>query len=95
MVALRSSWIDCCCNPQHYGLVRVAQRCCDTLRCASSGPRSPCLLSPSFVCVKYDYPDQARLPRSLLRHESPAQPVLMLTEYHSEALAVRAYAHRA
>ena len=97
MVSLRSLWIDCCCNPQHCGLVRVAQRCCDTLRIRWPAEPVPSLheCRPGFACVEYDYPDQARLRAiPLLRHEFPSLPVLMLTEYHSEALAVWAYRHR-
>ena len=41
------------------------------------------------MCVEYDYPDQSRLRTiPLVRRALPALPGLMLTEYHSEALAV-------
>lgn len=97
MVSRRALWLDCCCGPQRNGLSRIAERCIDA-RCV----RWPAELlpaiseyEPGFACVEYDYPDPVRLRAiPLLRRDFPTLPVLMLTEYHSEGLAVWAYRHR-
>jgi len=44
------------------------------------------------ACLDFDYPDSTRLQLvSLLRREVPTLPLLMFTEYHSEALAIWAF----
>jgi len=97
MGTLRTVWIDFCRVPHRHGLCLDAQRDCNVLRvttpeaipAAVRGHRAQC------ICIEYDYPDQARLSAvPLVRHEFPALPLLMLTEFHSEALAVWAFRSR-
>ncbi|HKZ09845.1 MAG TPA: DNA-binding response regulator [Rhodanobacteraceae bacterium] len=97
MTTLRAVWIDFCRMPHRHGLFLDAQRHCDVLRVtipeailsAIRGHRA------QVICIEYDYPDQIRLRAvTLVRREFPALPVLMFTEYHSEALAIWAYRSR-
>lgn len=97
MGTLRAVWIDFCRVPRRHGLFLDAQRGCNILRVtlpeavptAIRGHRAQC------VCIEYDYPDLAHLRAvPLVRREFPALPVLMLTEFHSEALAVWAFRSR-
>lgn len=47
---------------------------------------------PQLACIEFDYPDQARLRAvPFLMRTFPALPLLMFTEYHSEALALWAF----
>lgn len=97
MAAPRVLWLDYCCAPQRHSLFRVAQACSDARRITWPAELQLTVhaFEPHTVCVEYDYPDQARLRAiPLVRRAFPALPVLMLTEYHSEALAVWAYRHR-
>jgi AraC-like DNA-binding protein len=94
---MRALWLDCCCSPQRLDLFRVADRLVDVHRISWPGEVLPAIRQrgPRFVCVEYDYPDQTRLRAiPLVRRNFPALPVLMLTEYHSEALSVWALRHR-
>lgn len=97
MTTPRLLWFDYCCAPPRHNLFHVAQDCSDARRI--SGPADLLAMvhafGPNAVCIEYDYPDQTRLRAiPLLRRALPVLPVLMLTEYHSEALAVWAYRHR-
>jgi len=97
MAAPRLLWLDYCCAPQRNGLFHVAQSCGDAQRISGPADVLPAAhaFEPNAVCVEYDYPDGARLRAiPLVRRAFPALPVLVLTEYHSEALAVWAYRHR-
>ena len=49
-------------------------------------------VAPQILCFEYDYPDLKGL-RTLqkTKHQFPSLPVLMVTEYHSESLAVWAF----
>ena len=93
----RGIWIDFCRMPNRGGLFRNAQHDCDVLRVTlpEAIPAAVRGHRPHFICIEYDYPDQARL-RSVpwVRREFPALPLLMLTEFHSEALAVWALRSR-
>ncbi|WHZ19891.1 MAG: hypothetical protein OJF55_002040 [Rhodanobacteraceae bacterium] len=97
MATLRAVWIDFCRVPNQHGLYVDAQRDCDVLRVtlpevipsAIQGHRA------QFVCIEYDYPDRTRLRAvPLVKREFPALPLLMLTEFHSEALAIWAFRSR-
>ncbi len=97
MATLRAAWIDFCRLPNRHRLYLDAQRDCDVLRVtlpeailsAVRGHRA------QFICIEYDYPDQARLRAvPLVRREFPTLPLLMLTEFHSEALAIWAFRSR-
>ncbi|MEO7072208.1 MAG: helix-turn-helix domain-containing protein [Rhodanobacter sp.] len=97
MVAARVLWLDYCCASQRQGLFQVAHACSDAHRITWPAQVLSTVhaFAPNAVCIEYDYPDQARLRAiPLVRRAYPALPVLMLTEYHSEALAVWAYRHR-
>lgn len=76
---------------------RIAEGCCDT-RCLTWPEEVVSAVQewrPNFVFVEYDYPDRVRLRTiPLLRRHFPELPVLMLTVYHSEALATWALRHR-
>ena len=93
----RAVWIDLRCVPQQRGLSHEAQahsaiaRVTQLAEIASAIARG----RPHFACIEYDYPDGARLAAvPLLRREFPSLPVLMFTEYHTEALAVWAFRNR-
>lgn len=97
MATPRAVWIDFCRVPHQPGLLLDAHHDCDFLRvtipeaipAAVRGHRA------QFACIEYDYPDRVRL-RAVpwVRREFPALPLLMLTEFHSEALAVWAFRSR-
>jgi AraC-like DNA-binding protein len=93
----RAVWIDFCRVPHQHGLFLGAQRDCAVLRVTQPGaiPSAVHGHRPHFICIEYDYPDQARL-RFVpwVRREFPVLPLLMLTEFHSEALAVWAFRSR-
>lgn len=97
MAAPRVLWLDYCCAPQRHSLFQVAQARSDARRITWPAEVLSTVhaFAPNAVCIEYDYPDQTRLRAiPLVRRTFPALPVLMLTEYHSEALAVWAYRHR-
>jgi len=49
-------------------------------------------LRPKLACIEFDYPDQIRLQAiPVVARAFPELPLLMFTEYHSEALAVWAF----
>lgn len=93
----RAVWIDLCCLPQPQGLWQAAATRCEVRRVTRPDdvPGAIAAQRPHFACVEYDYPDRHRLRAvSLLRRELPSLPLLMLTEYHSEALAIWAFRSR-
>ncbi|MBS0315879.1 MAG: helix-turn-helix domain-containing protein [Proteobacteria bacterium] len=95
--ARRAVWIDLRCMPEQRGLLPDARPHCEPLRITqlTEIPRAVAAHRPQFVCIEYDYPDRARLAAvPLVRREFPALPVLMFTEYHSEALAMWAFRSR-
>lgn len=97
MGAPRAVWIDFCCAPQPQGLLRAAASCCDIRRVTRLDEVEPAIAQQRahFACVEYDYPDRRRLGVvPLLRRAFSALPLLMLTEYHSEALAIWAFRSR-
>lgn len=97
MITPRALWLDCCCIPRPYSLCRIAERCCETLCLAWPAELLSAVqeCQPNFVFVEYDYPDRLRLRAiPLLRRHFPGLPLLMLTEYHSEALGIWALRHR-
>ncbi|HEX7323979.1 MAG TPA: helix-turn-helix domain-containing protein [Rhodanobacteraceae bacterium] len=97
MPTLRTVWIDLCRVASVPGLYQDAQRCCSALRVTAPEAISPAIRGhrAECICVEYDYPDRTRLRLlSLLRREFPTLPLLMLTEFHSEALAIWAFRSR-
>lgn len=97
MAAPRVVWIDFCCTPQPHQPLRVVEPRCDVRRIRRLEDIRAAVVAhrPHFACVEYDYPDRGRLHAvPLLRREFPALPLLMLTEFHSEALAIWAFRSR-
>lgn len=97
MATFRAVWIDFCRMPHAHDLFLDAQADCDIVRVTMTEaiPSAVRGHRPHFICVEYDYPDQARLRAVLLvRREFPTLPVLMLTDFHSEALALWAFRSR-
>lgn len=97
MGILRAIWVDFCRIPQPQGLILAARHHGDVLRVTMPEAISSAIRGhrAQFISVEYDYPDLAHLLTvPLVRHEFPALPVLMLTEYHSEALSIWAYRSR-
>lgn len=90
----RILWVDLMCLPHQQQLssavarwhrVRVIDRVEDI---AGSIPG----FRPHLACMEFDYPDAARL-RALsdTRRRFPTLPIVMFTQFHSEALAVWAF----
>ena len=97
MSAPRVLWIDFCSVPYQHSRFLDAQHSCDVLRVTTTDAISSAVRGhrPHCLCIEYDYPDRARLRAvPLVRGEFPALPVLMLTEFHSEALALWAFRSR-
>src|SRR6185437_196990 len=97
MATPRAVWIDFCRMPHAHDLFVDAQADCDILRITMTEAIASAVHrhQPHFICIEYDYPDQARLRAvPLMRHQFPTLPLLMLTEFHSEALAVWAFRSR-
>lgn len=95
--AARVVWIDLRCVPQQRGLALDAQAHVELVCITQLADvaRTIARARPHFACVEYDYPDGARLAAvPLLRRDFPQLPLLMFTEYHTEALAVWAFRHR-
>lgn len=94
MAAHPALWLDCCSLSHPNRLSQTATCSDDFLRVAQPGAIWPVVQAhrPPFVCVEFDFPDRARLRIvTLLRRAFPSLPLLMLTEYHSEALAIWAF----
>ncbi len=94
MRAVRILWVDLCVQPVPHGPCRLVPAQHDVIRI----DRTRCPLEavrrfrPAFACIEFDYPDKACLRVvEALRQAVPRLPVLVLTEYHSEALAVWAF----
>lgn len=97
MVTPRAVWLDLRCIPQQCGLCPDAKPYCDALRISRIEEIHGTVAEhrPQFFCIEYDYPDQGRLRAvPLVRRGFPELPVLMFTEYHSEALAMWAFRSR-
>jgi AraC-like DNA-binding protein/CheY-like chemotaxis protein len=97
MATSRAVWIDFCRMPHAHGLFVDAQADCDIVRITMTEAIASAVRGhrPHFICIEYDYPDQTRLRAvPLTRRQFPALPLLMLTEFHSEALAVWAFRSR-
>lgn len=93
----RALWVDFCRIPGQRSLFLEAQRHCDIKRVTAPEAIDPVIAEcrPQFLCIEFDYPDQRRLhvvPQMTRRY--PALPVLMVTDFHSEALAVWAFRSR-
>lgn len=97
MGTARLLWIDLCHRPQPDGLIRALPGDCAAMRVVRVDAIRAAVDAhdPRFLCIEYDYPDRARLQAiHLVRRAFPSLPVLMFTQYHSEALAVWALRSR-
>jgi AraC-like DNA-binding protein len=90
----RLLWVDLCTNPGSPRLPRklvpgfVVCILSDLLNIGAAARQC----NPDIACIEFDYPDLARLRAvRLLKRVLPDLPLLMFTEYHSEALAVWAF----
>lgn len=94
MTTHRAVWFDFCCLPHPWGPFREVPPGTDFVRVTTAARIHAAVREhrPHFACIEFDYPDAARL-RSVtcIRHAYPALPLVMLTEYHSEALAIWAF----
>lgn len=94
---VRALWIDLRCQPQPRSLLDDAAPHGDWLRVTRLADLNGAVARQraQFACLEFDYPDRTRLAAvPLLRREFPALPLLMFTEYHTEALAVWAFRSR-
>lgn len=94
MRAVRILWVDLCVQPPSHNPYRLVP----AHHLVSRIDRTLCPIEavnrfrPAFAYVEFDYPDKACLRVvEALRHTFSELPVLVLTEYHSEALAVWAF----
>lgn len=94
MAAVRLLWMDLC-RPSLAGKLfdsvpaRHQTVMVDKFESAAAAIHQ---LRPQLACIEFDYPDETRLQNvSLFRTTFPTLPLLMFTEYHSEALAVWAF----
>ncbi|WHZ18940.1 MAG: hypothetical protein OJF55_001089 [Rhodanobacteraceae bacterium] len=94
MAAIRILWFDLRRRHDEPGLADLVSGKHALIRFESAGAISSAIgnAHPHVVCVEFDYPDEARLAvvPAIVR-ELAGLPLLMFTEYHSEALAVRAF----
>ena len=90
----RAVWIDLRCQPDARSLWPDAAPHADWVRVTRLADLGGAVARqrPQFACLEFDYPDRTRLAAvPLLRREFPALPLLMFTEYHTEALAIWAF----
>lgn len=93
----RAVWIDLCCVARKRRMWREAQAQCNVACVTRMADVARVIAAerPHFVAVEYDYPDRARLAAvPLVRREFPTLPLLMFTEFHTEALALWAFRSR-
>jgi len=94
MDAFRLLWVDLCSQSPAHGLFQLVPTKHDAVRVNRLG----CIVDavhqvrPGLACIEFDYPDVTRLQAiSMLKGTFPELPLLMFTEYHSEALAAWAF----
>ena len=90
----RAVWIDLRCQPDPRSLWPDAAPHADWVRVTRLADLGGAVARqrPQFACLEFYYPDRTRLAAvPLLRREFPALPLLMFTEYHTEALAIWAF----
>lgn len=94
MPAAHILWIDLRCYQEAPGLVADLPNMYTVTRaaCAEAVSDAIRVAHPTVVCVEFDYPDEVRLAVvERVRRQFAELPLLMFTEYHSEALAVRVF----
>ena len=90
----RLLWIDLCSQSPVDGLFEFVPARHETVRVDGFASVAGAIQQyhPQLACIEFDYPDQTRLQVvPMLRRMAPELPLLMFTEYHSEALAVWAF----
>lgn len=90
----RVLWIDLCVLPAREALYGCAAGVHHLIQVSDVAvvARAIRQFAPASVCVEFDYPDAHRLQVvTRIRRTSPALPLLMFTEYHSEALGLWAF----
>jgi AraC-like DNA-binding protein len=94
MGAVRILWIDLCSQPSGRELFKTLPDEHDALWVDrfENIARVIHQFRPELACVEFDYPDKVSL-RAVpkIKQTCPTVPLLMFTEYHSEALAVWAF----
>jgi len=94
MSAIRLLWIDLCIQSPEHGLFQLVPTKHNAVRIDGFEDLVGAVhqLHPQLACIEFDYPDKGRLQAvPLLAGSFPGLPLLMFTEYHSEALAVWAF----
>jgi len=94
MGAVRLLWIDLCTQPDVHGLFQLVPTKHHAVRIDRFEDLVGAVhqLHPQLASIEFDYPDKARLQAvPVLARALPEVPLLMFTEYHSEALAVWAF----
>jgi len=94
MDAVQLLWIDLCTQPANHRLFHLVSIEHPAVRLDGFDDFAGALqhYHPRLVCIEFDYPDKARLQAvPSLAGAFPELPLLMFTEYHSEALAVWAF----
>lgn len=90
----RILWIDLMSLPHRRDLARVASRRHE-VQVVDRPERASHAIArfrAQLACIEFDYPDAARLKvLTDVRQASPTLPVVMFTQFHSEALAVWAF----
>lgn len=90
-------WVDLCLGQGQGELRHYAERRWHLRRVTGCGriKREIEDARPRFLCFEYDYPDSSRLlALQRVRGRFSSIPIIMLTEQHSEALAVWAFRSR-
>lgn len=94
MSDIRLLWIDLCSQSPDDGLFQFVPGQYEAARVDrfENIPAAIEHIDPQVACIEFDYPDVTRLQAiPTFEHMFPALPLLMFTEYHSEALAVWAF----
>lgn len=94
MGAVRLLWIDGCAQSAFRGLFQLLPSRYHAIRVDRFENFADAVRQhhPELVCIEFDYPDRPRLQAvTVLAGTFPELPLLMFTEYHSEALAVWAF----
>lgn len=90
-------WVGLTNSPQRPALPCGVEDCCRIVRTRDPERVSALVdsASPSLICFDYDYPDDAGLATLVeTKRNHPGIPIIMLTVYHSESLAVWAFRAR-
>lgn len=84
-------WVDLRFNKFDSALREVLARFCSVHSISDATRISQVIkkVRPQFICFDFDFPDLLRFKiMQRTKSEHPGLPMLMLTEYHSEALAI-------